>query len=81
MATKLTLSMDSKVIKAAKKYADKTGTSISKMVEGYLKKITLEDHKKRQTKNSLALKGILGKVPKDFDFEEERFKYLMEKHK
>lgn len=82
MATKLTLSLDSKVIEAAKRYSEKKGTSISKMVEEYLRRITLSDHKKKITKNSLMdLKGILGKVPPDFDFKEERFKYLMEKYK
>jgi hypothetical protein len=82
MASKLTLSIDSKVIEAAKKFSARTGTSISKMVEDYLRNLTLSDHKKRSTRNSLMqLKGILGKVPKDFDFEEERFRYLTEKYK
>lgn len=82
MATKLTLSLDSKVIEAAKKYSAKKGTSISKIVEDYLRRITLSDHKKKQKKNSLMeLRGILGKVPPDFDYEEERFKYLMGKYK
>ena len=82
MASKLTLSIDSKVIEAAKKFSARTDTSISKMVEDYLRNLTLSDHKKRSTRNSLMqLKGILGKVPKDFDFEEERFKYLTEKYK
>jgi hypothetical protein len=29
----------------------------------------------------MELKGILGKVPPDFDYDEELFKYIKEKHK
>jgi hypothetical protein len=36
MATKLTLSIDKKIIEAAKKYARKKNTSLSGLVENYL---------------------------------------------
>lgn len=82
MGKKLTLSLDSKVIEAAKKYSEKKGTSISKLVEDYLKKITRGNQSKKSSKNSLmSLKGILGKVPGDFDYKTVRDEYLIEKYK
>lgn len=64
---KLTLNLDSKVIEAAKKYSEKKG--FSKLVEDYFKKITRGNQPKKNSKNSLmSLKGILGKVPADFDY-------------
>lgn len=80
MVSKLTLSMNSKVIETAKKYAEKKGVSLSKLVEEYFSKITA--HQITKTRKSLMeLKGILGKVPPDFDYDEERSKYLTEKYK
>lgn len=82
MARKLTLSLDEKVIAAAKRYSEKKGISISKLVEEYLRKIMLSNQKKRQARSSLtAIKGILGKVPSDFDYKAERDKYLAGKYK
>jgi hypothetical protein len=57
MNAKLTLTLDSKVIQKAKKYAVEKRSSV------------------------MELKGILGKAPNDFDYREERYRYLMEKHK
>lgn len=79
MATKLTLSMDSKVIQSAKKYAEKKGISLSKLVEEYFCKITSQRISK--TRNSLIeLKGILGPVPPDFDYKKEVRDHVYEKH-
>lgn len=36
MTTKLTLTVDPKVVAAAKQYAARTGTSVSQLVEAYL---------------------------------------------
>lgn len=80
MATKLTLSLDPKVIEAAKKYSSEKGTSLSKLVEDYLRQLYPSKAKKKKG-SILELKGILGPVPKDFDYREERYKYLMEKYK
>jgi hypothetical protein len=82
MASKLTLNIDPKVVEAAKKYSEKKGVSISKLVEQYLRKITGKQSVRRSEKTSLMkLKGILGKIPADFNIENERFKYLSQKHK
>lgn len=82
MARKLTLSLDEKVIDAAKRYSEKKGISISKLVEEYLRKIMLSNQKKKHARSSLlSIKGALGKVPSDFDYKEERDKYLADKYK
>lgn len=47
MATKLTLSVDESVIRDAKEYAQKTGRSVSQLVESYLKAITHPTTKKK----------------------------------
>lgn len=82
MGKKLTLSLDSKVIEAAKKYSEKKGTSISRLVEDYLKKITQGGQSKKTSKTPLmSIKGIFGKVPADFDYKSARNEYLTEKYK
>lgn len=81
MNTKLTLSLDAKVIETAKKYAIEKGISLSEVVEEYLRKLSLPKPVTEKRTSVMELKGILGKPPKDFDYREERYKYLMEKHK
>ncbi len=81
MSTKLTLSLDSKVIESAKRLSKKRGESLSKMVENYLIKIS-KPIKRNDTKSSvLELRGMGGSVPKDFDYKKEIADYLMEKYK
>ena len=43
MDVKLTLSLDKRVIDQAKKYAQKNNTSLSKLIESYLSKVTATD--------------------------------------
>ena len=70
MTTKLTLCMDSKVIESAKKYAQKKGISLSKIVEEYLGRVTAR--RISRTRNSLMeIKGILGPLPAEFDYKKE----------
>lgn len=79
MVSKLTLSMNSKVIETAKKYAEKEGISLSKLVEEYFGKITA--HQVSKTKKSLMeLKGILGPVSPDFDYKKAVRDHVYEKH-
>jgi len=80
MNAKLTLSLDEKVIEAAERYSVEKGLNLSKVIEEYLKNLipSLPTPKKSSI---MELKGILEKVPKDFDYKEERYKYLIEKHK
>jgi hypothetical protein len=79
MATKLTLSLDSKVIDQAKRYAEKKGVSLSKLVEEYFNKITTPHIAKRR-KAIDELKGVLGRVPEDFNNKKAKKEYLFEKY-
>ena len=81
MATKLTLSLDQKVIERAKQYSEKKGISLSKLVEDYFRKIVFDQKGKRKKPSIMELKGIGGKVPVNFDYKEARYKYLLEKYK
>ncbi len=79
MATKLTLSIDPKVIERAKKYSEQKGVSLSKLIEEYLQKIT--GSAKRKSKRSiLELRGIGGPLPADFDHKKAVRDYVYEKH-
>ena len=85
MNTKLTLSIDKTVIAKAKKYAKQTDTSISELVENYLKLLS-QDVKHNMVEeprvrySPLAkLRGSL-KVPSNFDGEKARYNALWEKY-
>lgn len=45
MTTKLTLTLDNKIIESAKKYAKKNNISLSKLVEFYFKSLSNESEK------------------------------------
>ena len=86
MKTKLTLVMDDAVIYNAKKYAKKADTSLSSMVENYLKAVASEKSKNNikgspKKLNSLIEKyrGIIS-VPDDYDYKKEIGNYLLEKY-
>lgn len=73
MKTKLTLTIDDKVIDAAKKYIQKKGKSLSHLVENYLKSIaanTKENSEEVISPKVLKLMGVI-KLPKDFDYKTE----------
>jgi hypothetical protein len=80
MATKLTLSINSKVIESAKIYSRKKGTSLSKLIEDYLVKITKSNQSKDKKRSITELRGIGGSVPDDFDYEKAKTDYLLGKH-
>jgi hypothetical protein len=81
MTAKLTLILDAKVIEAAKEYSAEKGIDLSSVVEDYLKVLIPKRSAIEKRASIMELKGILGEAPKDFDYREERYKYLMEKHK
>ena len=68
MTTKLTLSIDEKLVQRAKKYAQNNNTSVSKIVSNYLR--TLNAGVKLTQNNDLSprLKKLTGafKVPENF---------------
>jgi hypothetical protein len=60
MDAKLTLSLDKKTIEQAKKYARKKNTSLSKLIENYLSKVTSAD--KEEVEISPLVKSLSGIV-------------------
>ena len=81
MTTKLTLTIEEKVIDAAKRYAQKKGKSLSHLVENYLKSITSETRAKEEniSPKVLILMGVI-KLPKDFDYKTELGNALAKKY-
>ncbi len=85
MTTKLTLSINKRVIDKAKKYAKKQGKSLSLVVEGYLKAITQDEAVKdpeELTGISPEVQELVGmiKAPKDFDYKKVLEEALWEKY-
>ncbi len=82
MAIKLTLSIDSDVISAAKQYAQENRRSLSNIVENYLKSLTVDNPKEAVTKPTPIVNKIKGsiKVPKNFDFEKALEEAKIEKY-
>lgn len=80
MNTKLTLTVEEKVITKAKTYAKQTGRSLSDIVEHYLRTITSEEQDMQHI--SPKLKKIIGavKIPKYFNEEKELMEYFEKKH-
>lgn len=81
MDVKHTLKLDQKIVEEAAKYALEDGKTVSQTVEQFLKKFIQARESPKKEGSIMELKGILGKVPDDFDYREERYKYLIEKHK
>jgi len=77
MKTTLNLRFDKKTIESAKEYALKKQTSVSEIVETYLKKLTSRRQKKDFISDSLI--GILKKY-KNLTDEEIKELYLKGKH-
>ena len=80
MDTKLTLSLDKKVIERAKKYAKKKNISLSKLIEAYLNKASSQE--KDETAISPLVKSLSGviKLPKDFNHKRGYSDYLSGKY-
>ena len=88
MKTKLTLVMEDAVIYNAKKYAKKADTSLSSMVENYLKAVASEKKGTKLNKSNTIkklnpkvakLKGVLH-VSKDFNYKEALGQILLERY-
>lgn len=70
MNTKLTLTLEKKIIEQAKRYASNKGRSLSEMVENYFKYITnsnSEDEKEQLSPRIKKLRGVL-KVDSTFNY-------------
>lgn len=80
MTTKLTLTMEDKVIDSAKKYARSKGKSLSDIVENYLKSIAADEISNEDLSPKVArLKGVI-KLPENFDYKKELADALVKKY-
>lgn len=90
MDKKLTLLLDEEVIYNAKKYVKKNGTSISNLLENYLKTIVMTSDEsntyvieKLHPKVAQVARNAekyRGKIPVDYDYKEAHEKALKEKY-
>ncbi len=76
MTAKLTLSVDSDVIEAAKRYAAATGTSVSQLVEAYLSTIVAPQAPSTTPPILARLRGSMQGVSIDEHHEHLAAKYL-----
>jgi hypothetical protein len=81
MSAKLTLTMDEAVIQKAKKYAKRKKSSLSNIIENYLKMLVKEDTnaKTELTPIVKSLKSSFTAEP-NFDYKKELAKKLAEKY-
>lgn len=81
MNTKLTLTIEQKIIERAKIYAKAKNRSLSDIIENYLKSLTKENEIKSKKLNPVvkSLKGSF-KLPKNMDYKKELDKRREEKY-
>jgi len=80
MTTKLTLTIEERVIKTAKKYAQKKGRSLSGLIENYLKALASEDPLTGDmTPRVRRLRGSI-KLPANFDYKKAVEESISKKH-
>jgi hypothetical protein len=75
MTAKLTLSVDPRVIAAAKRYAAESGTSVSRLVEDYLAAIVAGPERAPEPPVLARLRGSM----RDVDVDDHR-RHLVEKY-
>lgn len=80
MDTKLTLKLDHDLIEKAKTFAKAKNTSLSKLIENYLR--LLVDHERNSEVNTLvkSLSGVLH-LTENFNHKSEYQKYITSKYK
>ena len=83
MEAKLTLSMNSEVIKNAKDFAKKNHTSLSQLVEDYFTNLSQKGKTNKDQAISPLVKSLSGVLhtPANFDYKKDRTDYLEKKHK
>lgn len=79
MDKKLTLSLDQRVIEAAKLYAKSNKTSLSKLIESYLNSLSVKKEKPDITPLVESLIGVIS-IDENFDEKEEYTRFLIEKY-
>jgi hypothetical protein len=82
MNTKLTLTIEQKVVSKAKVYARRKGHSLSGIIENYLKVIT-QDGLKSDIEMTPVVKSLRGsfKAPSNFNYKKDLSKSLSKKYR
>ena len=81
MDTKLTLKLEQEIIEKAKDYAKLRKTSLSKLIENYLQRITSQpEETEKITPLVKSLTGIIN-LPEDLDHKKSYADYLISKYK
>jgi len=84
MKTKVTLTMGKVVVETAKEYAESKGTSLSNLVESYLKSLKLDDVvNNEKTELSTLIQSLKGsfKAPEGFNYKSALECELLKKYK
>ena len=81
MTTQLTVTIEENVLKSAKQYAETKGSSLSEIIEKYLKRIALRNNPQNDN-FSPSIKELLGSVtlPENFEYKKELTNELTKKH-
>lgn len=82
MNTKLTLTIEKKVIEIAKEYAKERGQSLSEMVENYFKFVTVKRIKIKEKQLSPKVRKLRGiiKIEDELDYKEILTEELLKKY-
>lgn len=83
MTTKLTLTIEEKVIQRAKRYAHKKGRSLSDIVENYLMALTTSQEEPEHAPVSKKVRSLRGvfKAPNDFNYKDALSESLTKKYR
>ena len=85
MDVKLTLKLDKYVIERAKVYASSQKRSLSRIIESYLKSLSIQENSKNENEIQISpfVKSISSGInmPADLDYKTEYSDYLIEKYK
>ena len=82
MDSKLTLKLNRTVIERAKKYARQRNTSLSRMIENYLRTVTKEQEKEEDLELTPLVKSLIGVIkPPAKDYKKDYTDYLSHKYK
>jgi hypothetical protein len=80
MGTKLTLVLDKDIIERAKSYASSKKTSLSKLIESYLDRVTAEEKSKEEISPLVkSLSGVIS-IPENIDYKDEYANHLASKY-
>jgi hypothetical protein len=83
MDTKLTLKLDQDIIEKAKGYAKSRKTSVSRLIENFLQKLTSEDQEDKKEEITPLVKSLSGiiNLPSDYDHKKDYADHLSKKYR